>query len=528
MEGFGIDAEEYIAAVRAGAIDPHGATAPELEASLEAFDREWRERLLALSDAEVDELARSGSPLPPMTTVVEGAAEQQLRLDAEFAGRMRALEQQSARIEGERRALMAQHLQRALDDGRDSGVAIRELASLAAVELRVSHRGLERRMTEAWQLVRELPAAHEAAAAGRITVGHLRVIEAETRAVRLDPAIEPHEREAVEAELVRIAEATTPGRLRARAKRAVQRVLTTPLQQRHDVARERRAVELHDRGDGMCDLVAHVPAALGAGILDRLTQAARGKPKDDPRTADQFRADALCEVLLAGVVPDDAHGVSPLRAQVAITIPATELLHDEGAPHLPFPAALDGRILVDRDTARWLAGGASAWERLFTDPVTGVARTVDTYRPSAAQRRWLLARDGGCRFPLCAAAGMRADLDHTLDWARGGATSLDNLATLCRGDHVLKHASGWRMRQLGHGVIEWTTPLGATLVDEPVPVGPTFADLRTAAPRGEPAPPSPDDWWSARVEPNPELLRYVRGQSTGMAWERGLAPPRGS
>ncbi|MFP5250870.1 MAG: hypothetical protein ACLGHD_00675, partial [Actinomycetes bacterium] len=93
MEGFGIDAEEYIAAVRAGAIDPQGATALELEASLEAFDREWRERLLALSDAEVEELARCGSPLPPMTTAVEAEAEGQLRLDAEVAGRMRALEQ---------------------------------------------------------------------------------------------------------------------------------------------------------------------------------------------------------------------------------------------------------------------------------------------------------------------------------------------------------------------------------------------------------------------------------------------------
>ena len=36
-----MDAEEYIAAVRAGAIDPYGRSADELQESLDAFDRDW-------------------------------------------------------------------------------------------------------------------------------------------------------------------------------------------------------------------------------------------------------------------------------------------------------------------------------------------------------------------------------------------------------------------------------------------------------------------------------------------------------
>ncbi len=132
----------------------------------------------------------------------------------------------------------------------------------------------------------------------------------------------------MERALVAIAETTTPGRLRSRAKLVVDRALTAPLQQRHDAAREQRAVWMVDAGDGMVDLGARLPALVGVAIFDRLTQAAKGKPKDDDRTFDQFRADALSELLLAGICPDDLHGVSPIRATVTVTIPATELLRD--------------------------------------------------------------------------------------------------------------------------------------------------------------------------------------------------------
>ncbi|MGC5078511.1 DUF222 domain-containing protein, partial [Agrococcus sp. DT81.2] len=161
---------------------------------------------------------------------------------------------------------------------------VRELASFAAVELGLSGAGMERRMTEAWTIVTELPAAHQAAAEGRITTGHLRVIESETRAVRLDPGVDTAQRDEVVAALVAIAETTSPGRLRKRAKFVVNEVLSEPLQVRHDTARQRRRVELFDAGDGMSDLLVHGPSLELSAIFDRLTQAARGKPKDEPRT----------------------------------------------------------------------------------------------------------------------------------------------------------------------------------------------------------------------------------------------------
>ncbi|WP_405216490.1 DUF222 domain-containing protein, partial [Agrococcus sp. Ld7] len=415
---------------------------------------------------------------------------------------MRALEARTARLEAEKRELFAARLSQLLDGGGNIDTARRESASVLAAELRLSDRTIEQRMTGAWQLVRELPLAHQSHKAGRITAGHLRTIDQATRALRLDANVDADERARVEAALVAIAETTTPGRLRSRAKLIVDRALTAPLQQRHDLAREQRAVWVDDAGDGMVVLAGRVPAALGYGTLDRLSQAARAKDKDDPRTFDQYRADAFLELLLCGQVPDDLTGVNTLTATIAVTIPATTLLlddmqrRDDGAdaeagsgvdaadgaggrqgppdPELQYPAMLDGRILVDAATIRALAADTITWERLFLHPVTGIPITVDTYPPNRAMRRWLKARDGHCRWPGCNNPVSRADTDHTRAYADGGTTALANLAHLCRRHHTMKHATRWAVQQLADGILEWTNPLGDTYRDEPQPQGPRF------------------------------------------------------
>ncbi|WP_347754125.1 DUF222 domain-containing protein [Agrococcus sp. ProA11] len=483
-----IDGEDYIAAVRAGAIDPFGHTAAELQASLDAYDREWGERLAALSDDELDAVVAGRMMVPQLPGPAESDYTAHLRAEAAFVGRMRALEAQTARLEAEQREVLAARLSAVLAAGGNIDTARRESASVLAAELHLSDRTIEQRMTGAWQLVHELPAAHEAHKAGRITAGHLRTIEQATRTLRLDDAVSATDRTRIEAELVELAERTTPGQLRSRAPRIVDRVLTAPLQQRFDAAREQRAAWVSDAGDGMVDIGARVPAAFGYGVFDRLTQAARGKAKDDPRTFDQYRADAFLELLLCGQVPEDLTGVSAFTATIAVTIPATALLRDdplnagaggadgegESDPELRFPAMLDGRILVDPDTIRDLATDTVTWERLFLHPVTGIPITVDTYQPTRAMRRWLKARDGRCRWPGCNHPVTRADTDHTRAYANGGTTALTNLAHLCRRHHTMKHATRWTVQQLAGGVLEWTSPLGDTIRDDPEPQGPRF------------------------------------------------------
>ena len=89
-----------------------------------------------------------------------------------------------------------------------------------------------------------------------------------------------------------------------------------------------------------------------------------------------------------------------------------------------------------------------------------------------------------------------ADLDHTIPWADGGTTTLDNLAHLCRRHHMLKGATlaagrAWKVRQLGHGVLEWTSPDGHVYVDQPPPAGPRFSET--------------EDPWGTIVERSPDL-----------------------
>lgn len=532
-------------ALEALPLQPRSAAEIAVDEELDAFLVELSAQVAAMSAQQVEAAAERGAPIPPLPRAPESAAQRRLRLDEELVAELVAIEAQSARLEGRRRALLAEHMQRMIDQPGDTGAMLREIASFVAVELGLTNPTVERHMTDAWTIVGDLPAAHEAAAAGRITTSHLRIIEAETRALRDDADVAPADRDRVVAELVDLAERTSTARLRAKAKQVVNDALTTPLQIRHDTARQRRRVEVTDAGDGMAHLYAFLPALEAFAVHDRLTQAARGKPKQDPRSFDQFRADAFQELLLSGVVPEDLHGTSGIRVKPMIAIPAGGLAFDgtaaeaEAAGH-SFPAMLDGKVIVDLDTARRLAGEASTWLRLFTHPVTGVAVTVDSYTPNAAQRHFLLGRDHRCRAPGCAHPARRADLDHTLAWAEGGVTSLDNLGFVCRRDHVLKHSSRWSVEQLPHGVLRWTSPLGQVIDDLPEAVGPVFTDM----PRTEPRPRTRTRaqrradqraalerlgrWDDPRTWPEPDpaaLGAWFREPASGAVDEEPNAPP---
>ena len=62
--------------------------------------------------------------------------------------------------------------------------------------------------------------------------------------------------------------------------------------------------------------------------------------------------------------------------------------------------------------------------------------------PSRALRRWLLRRDGGCRFPGCE---QRHSLHahHIIHWEHDGPTVRENLLMLCPKHHRAVHEGGW-------------------------------------------------------------------------------------
>jgi len=183
----------------------------------------------------------------------------------------------------------------------------------------------------------------------------------------------------------------------------------------------------------------------------------------DPRTMDQKRADILADILLTGTPTGHGDALDAIHATVQITIPALTLLG-----HSTQPALLAGHGPIDLATAKRLAAGAPGWDRVLTHPSTGEPVAVDRYRPSAQLKRFLHVRDQHCRFPGCTRPPWNCDQDHTIDAALGGPTSEENLGDFCRPHHIVKHHTLWHVKQLGHGILQWTSPTGRHYTDTPI------------------------------------------------------------
>lgn len=391
----------------------------------------------------------------------------------------------------------------------DPVLALRSYAAELAAVTRTSDRAILGRLREAHTLVFGYPAAVEALEGGRIAPAHARVIAEEGE--RLPAEL----RRPYEQRVLAITCETTAGRLRPKARRIAEALQPEAQEERHVRAAEHRRVWLRDLPDGMAELGAELPAVLAHGIYDRLTRGGRAarrrasagssapdasaadvpaadipgadvpgadipgaETRDadtpdadisadtpaDPRALDQLRADLLCELLLTGVSPDPtpaARTVAGIVPRVTITVPV------EG----PGPATLGGYGPIDATTARRLSAVAPGWDRIAVDESGGVLAT-DRYRPTEAMRRVLEARDEHCRFPGCRMPVERCDVDHTVEWAAGGRTEVDNLAHLCRRHHALKHpdlAIGirWSVAQRPDGVLVWHSPTGRCYEDLP-------------------------------------------------------------
>jgi hypothetical protein len=82
-----------------------------------------------------------------------------------------------------------------------------------------------------------------------------------------------------------------------------------------------------------------------------------------------------------------------------------------------------------------------------------------------ALRRALQHRDQGCRFPGC---GMRFGQGHHIrHWARGGPTTLSNLALLCRSHHRAVHEEGYQLDRGPGGELRFRRPDGQLLPEVP-------------------------------------------------------------
>lgn len=331
------------------------------------------------------------------------------------------------------------------------------LVSELACALRLPERTTENLVEHSKALMTTLPATLEALRAGEISYRHAQTlidhawsIPADARA-GFEESVLPHARE------------LTVAKFDTTARRVRERTHPESILARHQKSIQDRNLSFQPDQDGMAWLGSYLPASSALACYNRASDIALGlQGSAETRTLAQLRADVFADLLLEGVT---AEGLGTgITAKVMVTVPVLTLLG-----RTEEPGALEGYGPIDPDTARRLAGTAKSFTRILTHPETGCALSIGSkhYKVPKDLRLWLRIRDETCRFPGCNRPAAHCDLDHTRAWAQGGPTDHDNLAHLCRGDHILKHQTDWTVTNARDGTLEWTSPSGHTYRTRP-------------------------------------------------------------
>ena len=390
---------------------------------------------------------------------------------------------------------------------REREMPIRSAALEIAVATKSHDLTVQRELDDAYTLTEKFSSTVDALEAGRVTLRHVHAV-LETGVVIDDDET----RRGWEKVVLSRAERDSPARVRAFARELAESVQPEGMTARHARAARARGVSVRDLADGMAELSVILPATAAYGIRDRLRRQAAvirassiavagdggtdelatgGLPGNtataadratssradtprvspDERTLAQIEADLCADLLLTAAPTIDPTteatcpgGLGAIRAQVQITVPVLTLLG-----HTDAGAAVAGRSPIDPESARHLAAHAPGWDRVLCDPVTGTVLEVDRYSPSAAQRRYLAARDQHCRAPGCRAPLTRCQLDHNHEAQHGGATTLTNLCHLCVRHHTLKTETAWSVTQESDGTLRFRSPLGQHVTETPPP-----------------------------------------------------------
>jgi hypothetical protein len=250
-------------------------------------------------------------------------------------------------------------------------------------------------------------------------------------------------------------------------------------------ARATRGVHARQLEDGMGQLtVTHEWSTIRAlaSVNDddaRVLQLERGGAEevvagDADASLDACRADAWAARLL-GTVNDDG-SVTWDRQNVQVVVNVVMDL-DTWRGEADRVALVDDQP-VPAEIAREAAEAATWWRRLVTDPVEGHLLDYGraTYLP-ARLRTFVLARDGGCRTPMCTtAASKRLQMDHAIEFPDGPSDS-HNCGGLCPTDHQLKtHGYADITESRSDGSCTWTTLWGQVVHVPPRPVLPLDPD----------------------------------------------------
>ncbi|MFJ2619897.1 DUF222 domain-containing protein [Glutamicibacter sp. NPDC087344] len=327
----------------------------------------------------------------------------------------------------------------------------------AAIAMRDSEKHIQDKLFTAEGLRNLCLDTLTALANGEITTKSAREI------VKNSQDLDPEDVKQMEHVLLPLAKTATDSAISQRARRMRERLHPKPVEERHKEARERRNVSWWADEDGMATLQVLLPAEDIISIVNTVNyHAVTNVDEDDVRTERQRRADIFRDALIDGW--PETQG-TPLKARVAVTIPALDMLTD---PKKSL-ADLEGYGPIPIGTALKIAADAPSFIKVLTDPWTGAAIDVarEKYRPSKALKDLLRFRDVHCRFPGCNRLAEQSEIDHIDGWAQGGHTSRTNTELLCKRHQLFKHALGWDVTYRPDGSVFWRTPNGVVCTEVP-------------------------------------------------------------
>lgn len=327
----------------------------------------------------------------------------------------------------------------------------------AAVALRESEKKIQDKLFTAEGLRHLCPETLEALSAGEITTRTAREI------VKQSQDLDPEDVKLMQQTLLPIARTVSDSAISQRARRMRERLHPTPIEERHKKGADARKVTYWNESDGMAVLQLHMQAENALSIINTVNwHAANNVDPNDERNEQQRRLDIICDALLNGW---PATKGTPLKARVAVTIPALEMLADPKRT----VADLEGYGPIPVGTALRIAQEAPTFMKVLTDPWSGAAIDVgrEKYRPSKALRDLLRNRDMHCRFPGCNRPAETSEIDHIEAWATGGHTTRDNTHLLCKRHQMFKHALGWQATYLPDGSVNWRSPNGVMCIELP-------------------------------------------------------------
>ncbi len=202
--------------------------------------------------------------------------------------------------------------------------------------------------------------------------------------------------------------------------------------------------------------IDHHAAPAAAVDAERADGRASVRVVDD-RTPGQRRADAAGVIARRCLSRADTRGGEPPRILVHAT--TEQLLGEPGAGRAvceqlggPVSAVVLRRLQAD-----------AALQAVLMAPSGAVLRLGRSVRcVSDAQRRALLARDGGCVIPGCDVPAAQLEGHHVTAWAAGGLTDTDEMVLGCGPHHTLIGLGVWAVRMVA-GVpqvraLRWVDP----------------------------------------------------------------------